>query len=97
MSDFLPDDYEFEEELASMFTLEKLDTMIRTCSLQNKAELTKRLEKITESEAIELMNYLREYMPRFNTEAIAHDIKEQGEAIRNAVLKDDFYDRRYKK
>lgn len=95
-SDFLPDDYEFED-LASMYTIEKLDTMIRVCSLDKKNELIDKLHRISEAEAIEMMNYLQTYMPRFNSEAIAHDVKEQGKAIRNAVEKDDFYESRYKK
>lgn len=95
-SDFLPDDYKFED-LASMHTLEKLETMIRICSLPNKEELIKKISGISEPEAIEMMNSIQPYLPRYNSEAIAHTVNEQKEAIKNAVEKDDFYESRYKK
>lgn len=95
-SDFLPDDYNFDD-LASMHTLEKLETMIRSCSLNNKETLLRKVPTMNESEALEMMQSLKPYMPRFNSEAIAHTVNEQFEAIRNAVEKDDFYESRYKK
>lgn len=94
--DFLPDDYSYND-YASMFTLEKLETMIRCSSLQNKSELINKLQSLNESEALEMIGYIKVYMPRMGTEAIPQNVKEQGEAIRNAVEKDDFYESRYKK
>lgn len=94
--DFLPHDYECDDS-ASMLTLEKLETMIRTCSLDNKSEMINKISRISEAEAMEMINYLRQYMPRFNSEATAHTIREQREAIKNAADKDDFYESRHRK
>lgn len=96
-SEFLPDGYESGNDLASMHTLEKLERMIRACSLDEKEVLLRKLDRINEAEAIEIMAFLKGYMPKMGTEAVPHTIFEQGEAIRNAVEKDDFYEERRKK
>lgn len=88
-SDFLPDDYNFDD-LASMHTLEKLETMIRSCSLNNKETLLRKVPTMNESEALEMMQSLKPYMPIMGREATPHSIREQSEAIKNSVELDDF-------
>lgn len=89
--DFLPNNYNLE--LASFHTLEHLETLILNCHLDNREELINKLSRISESEASEMIQQMKEYeLPpgRYRT---PHTVYEQGVAIRNAVDLDDFYER----
>lgn len=91
---FIPDEYTAPETV-SMFTLEKLETMVRVCSLEDKQSLLERLSKMVyEHEAQEMINELWAYLPVPGRETTPHTIEQQGVAIRRAVDLDDFYESR---
>lgn len=92
---FAPEDYEEVREMVSFYTLEKIEILIRTSSL-DRAECNERLSKIHhEEEAMEFYNYLRgnQLIPGFHY--TPHSVVDQGIAIRFMVYKDDLHELRF--
>lgn len=84
------------DQSVSFYTLEKIETMIRLCSL-DKEVLWKRLDKIKdEKEAIEFYNFLLDFQPIPGFHCTPHTVSDQGRAIRFMVAKDDFHELRFK-
>lgn len=84
-----------EEVPACELTIRRLGVMIATGLLlsEEKERLEMTLHKLTEPEAQEMISYLEQYQPTMGYHSIPLDVKQQGEAIRYAVTKDNFYER----
>jgi hypothetical protein len=83
------------EELACEVTLRRLGFMIAASliSSEEKQEMEMRTYLLNESEALELIEYLKEFQPIPGFHTIAHGVKDINTAARFAADKDDFYDR----
>lgn len=82
------------DETVSYYTLEKLDTLIRNCSL-NKEQLWEQYNKLVyESEAMELYNFLQQYQPIPGFHCTPHTLKDQKIAIKFSIDKDDYAEER---
>lgn len=93
---FAPEEYEEVSEMASFYTMEKIETLIRTSSL-DRCKMFERLEKVvSESEAMELYNYIKgnQLIPGYHY--TPHSVVDQGLAIRFMVSKDDLHELRFK-
>lgn len=80
--------------------LQFLETSIdrSTIDPEKKAQWKKKMAAWEyKSDAFELMQILGESMPMIGTQQTPHSISEQGEAIRKAVERDDFYEERRNK
>lgn len=86
-----------EEERVSFYTLEKLETLIRLCSLE-KAPLYRQLNNIRfEWEAAEMYAFLMNYQPIPGYHSTPHTLAEQKRAIRYAADKDDYAEELHRK
>lgn len=82
------------DETVSYYTLEKLDTLIRNCSL-DKERLWKQYNKLVyEYEAMELYNFLLQYQPIPGFHCTPHTLREQKIAINFLIDKDDYSEER---
>jgi hypothetical protein len=85
-----------DENSVSFYTLEKLETLIRLCSL-DKERLWIQFNNLRyESEAMELYNFLLDYQPIPGYHCTPHTLKDQKIAIEYMVAKDDLHEIRFK-
>jgi hypothetical protein len=96
---FVDDDQYFEGEVVSEVTRRRLELMISIALLtpDEKLKYEDRAIFITEDEAQKVMQELVEYMPIMGLHLWPLDVKQQGQAIRYQVMKDDFHEQRWKK
>lgn len=93
--EFLPEGYNVER--GSMILIERAERMLMVSSISDKEKIRELMEKMSDAEIIELMNQLREYMPRPGFDCTPHTVYEQGIAIKMAVDYDDFQEQRKRK
>lgn len=74
-------------------TSRRLGVMIATALIDSdeRVKLEMMAWKLSESEAKELCNKLKDCMPQMGYHSIPHSVEEQGMAIRYAVDKDNYY------
>ena len=93
--EFLPEGYSVE--YGSMILLERAERMLMVSSIDDKQKVRDLMERMSDAELLELMNQLREYMPRPGFDCTPHTVYEQGIAIKMAIDYDDFQEQRKSK
>lgn len=83
------------EELACEVTLRRLGFMIAASLIysEEKQGLEIRTYLLNETEALELIDYLKEFQPIPGFHTVPHGVKDINLAVKFAADKDDFYDR----
>ncbi len=95
---FLPDDYEQPgAPECSEMTRRRLEYMISNALIYNRLEYEMRSAICTEDEALGMIAELSQQMPIMGLHSVPLDMRQQGDAIRYMVAKDDFYEQRTKK
>lgn len=77
-------------------TARRLNYMIAVALIhwEERHSLEMKVHTMTEKEALALCDKLKDSMPQVGYHTIPHSVAEQGQAIRYAVDKDDYYEQR---
>jgi hypothetical protein len=83
----------------SEMTRRRMEYMISVALLtgEERADYERRAIFLTEDDAQQIMNELKEYMPIMGLHNWPLDVKQMGEAIQYQVAKDDLHEERFKK
>lgn len=96
---FLDDIIDPDFKTISELTRRRLEYMISVALLhgEERTEYENRAIFLTEDDAMQIMNELRERMPIMGLHNWPLDVRQQGEAIRYQVMKDDLHEQRWNK
>jgi len=81
----------------SEMTRRKLNYLLSIALIYNKLEYEMRSAMRTEEQALEMIAELSEQLPIMGLHSVPLDMKQQGEAIKYMVAKDDLHEMRYGK